>query len=309
MDENENKDTLLIVDDEAVIRRLLYSKLVAEGYICYEASNGEEVMAKMDNYNPSLAILDIQMPGKTGMEILKDIKQKYPDTAILMATALTDNNIAIKCMKNGAYDYFTKPFNLEEVAIGVARALEKRRLEINNREYKEHLEEKVKEQAERIRYSFLNAITSLAYALEAKDKYTSGHSQRVTGYSVEIAREMGFSADYIEKIRLAGKVHDIGKIGIRSSILLKPGKLTEEEYGHIKSHPEVGEKILAPIFEDKMILEMVRHHHERYDGKGYPDSLEGEEIPFGARVLAVADTYDAMTSERPYRKAMEKNRL
>jgi len=309
VNENKNnKESLLIVDDEIVIRRLLYGKLVAEGYTCYEASNAEEVMLAMCKYQPSLVILDIKMPGKSGVEILSDIKQKYPDTAVIMATAITDMNTAINCMKKGAYDYFSKPFNLEEVSIGVNRALEKRRLEINNREYRKNLEEKVKEQAEKIRSSFLNAITSLAYALEAKDKYTSGHSRRVAEWSVKIARESGLSADYIEKVRLAGQVHDIGKIGIRSCILLKSEGLTEEEYRYIKSHPEVGERILTPIIEDKMIIEMVRHHHERYDGKGYPDGLKGEQIPLGARILAVADSYDAITSERPYRRAMKKEK-
>ena len=207
-------------------------------------------------------------------------------------------------MKQGAYDYLTKPFNLDEVVLSVDRALEKRRLELENRDYQQHLEQKVEAQARKIRASFLSAITALAYALEAKDKYTSGHSQRVAEISVAIAKEMGLSQHSTERIRQAGLIHDIGKIGVREAALNKPGRLTDEEFQHVKEHCEMGEHILAPIVEDEEILKVVRHHHEHYDGTGYPNRLSAEQIPLGARILAVADTYDAMTSERPYRGAM-----
>ena len=180
-------------------------------------------------------------------------------------------------------------------------------IRIINREHNpvhSYLKQKVEKQANKIRESFLNALTALAYALEAKDKYTSGHSQRVAEISVAIAREMGLSRQDINKIRLAGLIHDIGKIGVRASVLNKPGRLNDDEYQHIKTHSEIGEHILTPIVEDEQILKTVRHHHERYDGTGYPDGLSGEQIPLGAKILAVADAYDAITSERPYRKAM-----
>jgi len=235
-------------------------------------------------------------------------------------------------MKLGAYDYITKPFNLDEVVLSVGRALEKRRLVLENRDYQQHLEQKVEEQARKIRASFLNAITSLAYALEAKDRYTSGHSQRVAEMAVATAEELGMSPESVEKIRLAGLIHDIGKIGVRESVLNKRTTLTDEEFQHIKCHCEIGEHILAPIVEDEEILKMVRHHHERYDGTGYPDGLSGEKISLGAKILsvteayvdtvhdetkngalsrnvsilAISDAFDAMTSERPYRKAMSR---
>jgi putative nucleotidyltransferase with HDIG domain len=207
-------------------------------------------------------------------------------------------------MKAGAYDYVTKPFNLDEVSFSVRRALEKRRLELENRDYQQHLEQKVEEQAQKIRASFFNAITALAYALEAKDVYTSGHSQRVTEISEAIAEHLGLPRETIEKIRLAGLVHDIGKIGVRESVLNKPGSLSDEEFKHVRLHSQTGERILKPIVDDKEILKAVRHHHERYDGAGYPDGLKGEQIPQLARIIAVADTFDAMTSERSYRKAL-----
>jgi len=300
------KGVILLVDDEEMIRRLLSQKLSAEGYRCQQAANAEQALEKLKDDSIELVILDIRMPGKSGVELLPEIKAKYSDTAVVMATAVDDANTAINCMKAGAYNYINKPFNLEEVSFSVRRALEGRRLKLENRDYQQHLEQKVEEQAQKIRASFFNAVTALAYALEAKDVYTSGHSQRVTEISVAIAKELGLPKESIEKIRLAGLVHDIGKIGVRELVLNKPGSLSEEEYEHVRLHSETGEHILEPLVGDKEILKAVRHHHERYDGAGYPDGLKGERIPLLARIIAVADTFDAMTSERPYRKALTK---
>ncbi len=295
---------ILIVDDEETIRRLLHQSLGKAGYQCQKAGNAEQALDKLKSDPAELVILDIKMPGKSGMELLPELKASHPDTVVIMVTATTDTSTAIQCLKDGAYDYITKPFNLDEVALSVDRALGKRRLELKNRDYHQHLEQKVAEQAERIRASFLNAITALVYALEAKDKYTSGHSQRVAKLSADIAQELGVPEGDITKIRLAGSIHDIGKIGVRESVLNKPSVLTDEEYRHVKDHCERGERILEPIVKDEAILGMVRHHHECHDGTGYPDGLSGEQIPLGARILAVADAFDAMTSERPYRRVM-----
>lgn len=298
----EKQPVILIVDDEAVVRRVLAEKVGVAGYCCEQASSADEALAKIKSIAVQLAILDVKMPGRSGIELLTEIKAAHPDIAVIMATAVIDISTAIECLKQGAYDYITKPFNLDEVVLSIDRALEKRRLELEIRDYQLHLEQKVEEQARKIRAAFLNAITSLAYALEAKDKYTSGHSQRVAGISVAIAAELGLSKPEIEKIRLAGLIHDIGKIGVREAVLNKPGKVSAEEYQHILSHSDIGEHILTPIVEDEAILKAVRHHHERYDGTGYPDGLSGEEIPLAARILAVADTYDAIISGRPYRR-------
>jgi putative two-component system response regulator len=297
----EKQPVILIVDDEAVVRRVLAEKVGGAGYRCEQASSADEALAKIKSTEVQLAILDVKMPGRSGIELLTEIKAAHSDIAVIMATAVIDISTAIECLKQGAYDYITKPFNLDEVVLSIDRALEKRRLELEIRDYQLHLEQKVEEQAQKIRTAFLNAITSLAYALEAKDKYTSGHSQRVAGISVAIAAELGLSKPEIEKIRLAGLIHDIGKIGVREAVLNKPGKVSAEEYQHILSHSDIGEHILTPIVEDEAILKAVRHHHERYDGTGYPDGLSGEEIPLAARILAVADTYDAIISGRPYR--------
>jgi putative two-component system response regulator len=323
-------ENVLIIDDEKVIRRLLRSGLTAEGYTCLEAGSVEEAMAQFRDHEVAVALLDITMPGKSGIDLLPELKVGYPDTVVIMATASADADTAISCLKKGAYDYFTKPFALQEVALSVGRALEKRRLELEVKDYRQHLEYKVEEQANKIRGSFVSAVTALALALEAKDAYTNGHSQRVADISAAIAAAMGMSGPDIDKIRLAGLIHDIGKIGVRESVLNKAGRLTEEEYQHVMLHCEIGERILKPIVEDREILEMVRHHHERYDGTGYPDGLSGKRIPPGATILAVADAYsnakdhlgrneglsrsagilaaadayDAMTSSRSYRSAL-----
>ncbi len=221
-----------------------------------------------------------------------------------MATIITDTNTAIQYVEQEAHDYLARPFDLDEVALTVSKAPKKRRAKPKNGGYRQHPEQKVQEPADRIHVSFLDAITALAYALEAKDAYASGHSQRVAETSAAIAREMAMPQNSIDKMRLAGLIHDIGKIALKESILNKPGRLTEQECEHIKSHPKVGERILTPITEDKEILQIVRHHHERYDGRGYPDGLEADQIPLGARILAVSDAYDAMTSNHSYRAVM-----
>lgn len=304
---DEIKGKILTVDDEDIVRQLICQKLTKEGYQCRSAASAIEAMEKIEEDLPDLVILDITMPGKPGTELLKEIKANHPEVAVIMATAIQDISTAITCLKGGAYDYMTKPFNLEDVLLSVERALEKKRLESENKDYQLHLEQKVEAQAAKIRTAFLNAITSLAYALEAKDTYTSGHSDRVTDIAVAIAKKMSLSQEMVEKIRLAGLIHDIGKIGVKESILNKEGKLTEDEFLHVQEHCAAGDRILSPIVEDREILEMARHHHEHYDGSGYPDGLKGEDISLGARILTVADAYDAMTSERSYRKSMSDN--
>jgi putative two-component system response regulator len=299
------KEIILIVDDEAGIRYLLKQKLSSLGYYCLEAENATRALEILADNTVGLVLLDMKMPGNTGLDILPKIRKLYPQTSVIMATAINEVSIVIECMKQGAYDYLTKPFDMTEIGISVNRALEKRRLELTLNDYHEHLQQKVAEQAKIIRESFLNSITSLAFALDAKDSYTNGHSERVAGISMIIGREINLSHELCEKIRIAGLIHDIGKIGIPESILNKSERLTESEFSIIKSHCEVGERILEPVVDDTDILKMVRHHHERFDGRGYPDGLSGKEIPVGARILALADSYDAMTTDRPYRKAME----
>ncbi len=302
--ETRAKARLLIVDDERSIREVLTRTLEHEGYQCETAAGADEALELLSDGSFQMVLSDILMPGRTGIELLEDIKRDFPDVAVAMVTAVAETGTAVDALRRGAIDYLTKPFNLEEVLLSVERALRQRNLELANREYRDHLEKKVEEQTDEIRATFMGAIRSLAGALEAKDRYTRGHSDRVTEIAVIMAGRAGLSARQVEQIRLAGTVHDIGKIGVPEAILLKPGRLTEDEYGLVKLHPDRAERILEPIIRDRRVLAVVRHHHERFDGRGYPDGLRGEEIPLGARILAVADTYDAMTSDRPYRDGL-----
>ncbi len=297
-------ERILIVDDEEYIRDILSRMLKPAGYNCVTIPDGRSALSELSKSNYAMLLLDYKMPAISGEEVLQEVVMRYPETAVIMVTAIADVSTVIKLMKSGASDYLVKPVDRDVLLISVKRALEKRRLIKENREYQLHLEEKVREQTSKIRKNLMNSITSLVFALEAKDTYTSGHSQRVGSIAAVIAKELGLKEDKQEQIRFAGLVHDVGKIGIRELVLNKNKELTDEEYYHIASHSIIGERILKPVMEDETIPLMVRHHHERYDGKGYPDGLEGNHIPLGARILAVADTYDAMTSDRPYRKAL-----
>jgi HD-GYP domain-containing protein (c-di-GMP phosphodiesterase class II) len=223
----------------------------------------------------------------------------------MLVTAVADVRTAVECLGEGAMDYVTKPFHLDEVRARVRQALEKRRLIRENRDYQERLEEKVAIQARRLEELFLASIQSLADALEVRDRYTHGHSLRVSRYSAIIARELGMDEEFVRDVELGGRVHDIGKIGIREEVLNKEGPLTRAEYEHIMTHPVAGWRILSPLLaEHPDALAAVRNHHERWDGNGLPDGLDGERIPFSARIVAVADTFDAMTSQRPYRPGL-----
>ncbi len=297
------QETLLVVDDEPAIRRLLCQKLSREGYLCQEASNGEQTLNMLATHPIALVILDIKMPGKSGIEILSEVKSGYPDTVVIMATAIIDINVAIQCLKQGAEDYICKPFNLEELSLAVQRAIDRRHLQLELREYQQFLEEKVEEQTEELRRVFLGAIEALVSALEAKDRYTGGHSRRVTELALALGNELGLSAKDMEELRWASLLHDIGKIAVDQSIQNKSGKLTPEEYAHVMTHTHAGALIVQPLVNGK-IAEMIEHHHDRYDGSGPHQVIAGSGIPLGARIIAIADAFDAMTSDRPYRSAM-----
>lgn len=294
----------LVVDDEPRLRQVLVHLMQNDGFSCREAGNGAEALALLQKESIPLVLSDLRMPQIDGIELLRQTRARYPDTAVVMITAVADVEVAVSCLAMGAMDYLTKPFHLEEVRARVSQALEKRRLILENRDYQDRLEERVAVQARRLEDLFLASVQSLAEALEVKDPYTRGHSIRVSHFSSAIARVLNLDSDVVRQIELGGQVHDIGKIGVREAVLNKPGPLTEEEYAHIMTHPLVGWRILGPLLsEAPLSLSIVRSHHERWDGKGMPDGLAGAEIPLEARITAVADSYDAMTSARPYRPA------
>jgi putative nucleotidyltransferase with HDIG domain len=296
---------ILIVDDEASIRRLLNQKLTKTGYHCEEASSSDEALEKLKTYNADLIMLDMKMPGKSGIDLIPELKAKYPNTAVIMATAVAESSLAIQCMRLGADDYITKPFNLDEVAMNVQKVLEKRLLEHRIKEYQQNLQQKVDQQTGEIRALFLGSIESLVFALESKDQYTAGHSRRVTESSLSIGKALHLSETELENLRWGSLLHDVGKIAVDQFIQNKPGKLTPAEYEHIMIHAQVGAGIVKPVVNEKVVA-IVEHHHDHYDGSGLHQVTVGENIPLGARILAVADAYDAMTSNRPYRPAISR---
>lgn len=300
---NEIKN-ILIVDDEKNIRRLISGILTQNGYSCYEADSVDSTFTILRERDIDVVLLDINMPEKSGLEMLPIIVSVYPGVATIMVTANTDSASAVDCMKQGAVDYLTKPFSSEELLNSVENALRKMTHEIAKAQQLISLQRAVEEQSQRLENVFMESINSLVLALEAKDKYTHGHSKKVADISVEICHNLGLDNEMVSDVRLAGLLHDIGKIGIDESILNKKGRLTEDEMLLVQQHPVIGERIISPLRIEKSIGLIVRNHHERYDGKGYPDGLTRENIPLGARILAVADAYDAMTSDRSYRRAM-----
>ena len=307
----ERHEKVLIVDDESCVRQLLTHILNQEGLECLTAENGLDALEKLKQISVPVIISDIRMPGLDGIALLRSVKQSDPLTEVIMATAVSETVKAVEAMKLGAYDYVIKPFDVNLVVTSVRRALERRQLRLENKEYHDRLEEKVREKTAellemnvQLRHLFLNTIQSLVHTLEAKDKYTEGHSRRVARMAVSIAERLHFTETQLERIHLAAILHDIGKIGVRETCLNKPGKLTPAEFDEIKQHPLISERILKPIEALEDILADIRHHHERFDGTGYPSGLAGEAIPLVSRILTVADSYDAMTSDRPYRKAL-----
>lgn len=298
--------SVLVVDDEPEVARVMARGLTYAGYDVSVAHSGEEALERLEEGAFDLLLTDVHMPGMHGDVLQRLARKRDPDLAVILITAAQDVTTAVECLREGAFDYMVKPAPLADVAVRVGKALERRRLVRENQDYQATLERRVLEQAGRIREMLLKSLETLSHALEAKDENTRNHSSRVADLVTALAgRLIPESETYQKKLRLAALLHDIGKIGVPEAILNKPGKLEAEEFAQIHKHPVVGETILRPLLEgEDDILAVVRHHHERWDGRGYPDGLKGEDTPLGARIAAVADSYDAMTSARPYRPGM-----
>jgi len=297
---------ILVVDDEAEVANLLVRSLRYAGYQAESETDSMTALERCSCGNFDLTLIDLQMPRLRGDEMLTRLRQQYPDIAVILVTAAVGTDIAVSCLKAGAYDYIVKPFDLYDVTARVAKALERRATEIELRMYQSDLQRKVGLQASRIRSMVLQSMESLTAALEAKDENTREHSARVAHYAIRLAEQLpGTDDDFTYRLRIAALLHDIGKIGIHESILNKGADLEPYEYEEIRRHPVLGETILKPLFpDDPILLSIVRHHHERWDGQGYPDGFVGEHTPVGARILSIVDAFDAMISVRPYRTGM-----
>ena len=302
------ENRILIVDDQEMIRAILARRLTHEGYACASTCSGREALSYFHQNTVSLILSDIKMPEMDGMELLKSVKALQPNLMVIIMTAFPDLDIAIEAMRQGAYDFIVKPFNLDLVVLSIKKALEKRRLEEEIEVYHNHLERLVgektaelKEAYQVLKKSSLDSVKVLTSAVEARDPYTRGHSDRVRRISVRTGMKLGLSDVKLENLEYGALLHDIGKIGIKDEVLRKPGPLSAEEYHHIQQHPMIGVKIMEQVDFFKEKIPMVRHHHEHYNGSGYPDGLTGETIPLEARIISIADAFDAMTSERPHR--------
>ena len=287
------RESILIVDDEKNVRRSLNKCLTRNGFACAEASSAAEALDHLDSNPADLVILDVMMPGTTGEDLLPQLRQRHPDTAVIMATAVVEPDTIVNCMKNGALDYITKPFDLTQLLDNVETVLQKRQLELNLREKREGLEGKVEQQARELQKLFMDAVESLVSALEAKDPYTAGHSRRVTKLAIDTGQALGLSATELDNLHWAALLHDIGKIGIDPSIQNKPGSLTPAEYDYILTHCSIGPGIVQPLV-NTAIVEMIRHHHDSFTTRTGKQALAGRSIPLGARILAVADSFDVV---------------
>lgn len=302
---------ILVVDDEDAIRNALARFLTRRGYEVRMAASGEEALARLKESGIALMLLDVRMPGMSGLDVVSEALHVNPDVAIVMLSAVTDATSAAICMQRGAMDYLTKPIELTDLAGAIERALRRRDTMLQERQIsswlREELEHRARElerQQKKLEQLSVATLEALINALEAKDRYLSGHSARVAAFAATIAQQFGMSDDEIEQVRMAGRLHDLGKIGVREAVLNKEGPLTTEEYEHVKEHVVVGSQILAPLTHLGPIVEFVRGHHEHFDGSGYPDHLKADEIPLGARIICAAEIYDALTTARPYQPMM-----
>jgi response regulator RpfG family c-di-GMP phosphodiesterase len=286
-------------------------RLAKEGYFCVTANDGKEALNHFYKDTFSLIISDMKMPEMGGLELLKRVKAVNPNMMVIMITAYADIDVAVEAMRLGAFDFIMKPVDLNLVLLSVRNALEKKRLEEELEAYHKNLEKLVEERTAKLQQAYrvlkkahLDSVKVLAEAIDAKDPYTRGHSDRVRGMSLKIAAHFDFTEERLESLEYGALLHDIGKIGIKDEVLQKKGALTLEEYQYIQEHPLIGVKIVEGIdfFKDK--IPVIRHHHEHFDGRGYPDGLAGEAIPLEARIIAVSDAFDAMTSIRPHRGIM-----
>src|SRR5437660_7339579 len=304
-------ERILVVDDEETIREVVSSMLGSGHYECKQAASAFEALALLDSGEEfELMLSDLLMPDLDGIGLLERTKEKFPDLPVIMVTAVHDISVALAAIRNGAYDYLLKPFEREQLLASVHRALEMRRLKSENKAYQANLESLVAARTEQLRQAMTDlersydiTLEALGDALDLKDAETEGHSKRVTAFTIAVARAMGLAGDRIRVIARGAFLHDIGKMAIPDAILRKPGALTETETEIMREHCYRGYQMLKKIPFLSEAAEIVYSHQERYDGTGYPRGLRGDEIPIGARIFSIADTLDAITSDRPYRAA------
>lgn len=304
-------ETILVVDDEEAIREVVSTMLESKGYRCTVAHNGRVAQEHIKRTTPDLILSDMIMPEMDGIKLLEWVREFDPDVPVIMVTAIHDISTALEAIRRGAYDYILKPFEKDQLFLGVGRALQHRRLVNENRKYQRDLEQQVEDRTARLQealdqleQSYDDTLEALGSALDLKDAETEGHCQRVTAFCISIAKTMPVPDTYLPILARAAFLHDIGKMAIPDGILRKPGPLTDEEKKIMRTHCEIGYNMLIRIPFLRDAAEIVLAHQEFYDGSGYPRGLRSDQIPLGARIFTIADSLDAMVSDRPYRRAL-----
>jgi putative nucleotidyltransferase with HDIG domain len=304
-------EQILVVDDEEAIREVVSTMLESKGYRCTAVSNGRAAQEQVKRVTPDLVLSDMIMPEMDGIKLLDWLREYDPEVPVIMVTAIHDISTALEAIRRGAYDYILKPFEKDQLFLGVGRALQHRRLVAENRSYQLKLEQQVEERTAQLsnalaqlEQSYDDTLEALGSALDLKDAETEGHCQRVTAFTISIAKAMPVPNHYLPILARAAFLHDIGKMAIPDGILRKPGPLTDEEKQIMRKHCEIGYNMLIriPFLQDA--AEIVLAHQEFFDGTGYPRGLKGDQIPLGARIFTIADSLDAMISDRPYRRAL-----
>jgi putative nucleotidyltransferase with HDIG domain len=302
---------ILVVDDEEAIREVVSTMLESRGYHCTSVSNGRMAQESVKKQTPDLVLSDMIMPEMDGIKLLDWLRQYDQDVPVIMVTAIHDISTALEAIRRGAYDYILKPFEKDQLFHGVKRALDWRQVVRDNKNYQMNLEQLVdartgqyQEALAKLEQSYDDTLEALGSALDLKDAETEGHCQRVTAFTISIARSVPVPLDYLAILARAAFLHDIGKMAIPDSILRKPGPLDNDEKQIMRTHCDIGYQMLTRIPFLRDAAEIVLAHQEFYDGSGYPRGLKGEQIPLGARIFSIADALDAMISDRPYRKAL-----
>jgi putative two-component system response regulator len=290
-----------VVDDEPVVRDVLVRAARSWSYDCQAADSAEQALEVLARRPTPILVTDLRMPGQGGVWLVREARRRWPEMAIIVLTAGQDGVAARQCLEAGADLFFVKPVKLDEFHHALERTRQAHQQRQVEARYRRRLERAVRKQTLRVRRTFLSAIDSLVRTMEERDPYTAGHSRRVRAYSLRLGRVLGLDDRQMRELSLAAKLHDIGKVGVPEAVLNKPAPLTPDEMDAVRKHPIIGERILRSIVRNRAVLAAIRGHHERIDGTGYPDGLKGSKIPLLARVITVADCFDALTSARAYR--------
>jgi response regulator RpfG family c-di-GMP phosphodiesterase len=297
--------SVTVVDDEPLAQDVLVRAAKMWDYDCQTAGTAEQALDLLEEHPTPIVVTDLKMPGRGGIWLVKEIRRRWPDVSIIVLTAGHDPEAATACLEAGADHFFLKPIKLDEFRHVLETTRRSHHIRRQKDLHRRQLERAVRHQTRRVRRTFLSAIDSLVRAMEERDPSTAGHSLRVRAHALSLGEAVGLTRLEMKQLELAAKLHDIGKVGVPEAILHKQGALTEEEDLIIREHPIIGERVLTPIVRSRAVLAAIRGHHERIDGQGYPDGLRGDAIPLLARIISIADCYDALTMSRAYREPMD----